>query len=428
MTYAGAQTVYPCQEHEAVQVPIEKLLGADGKLNIYPEVSGKGFFDIDYREGRLVLKSTRYIGLIPISDDVAIHVTPRAPITNLMRMIERAGMKLTGIQRFIRGYEEIPGAVDSPEDVYVHAFTAALRPVIERGVLRRYVERRTGKEFRGRLLLGDTVSRFRSRGITDRTLFEVNDLTVNTPENKIIKYTTQRLLRHFVAQETTETRKVARDLALLLRPLTPVDASEVNAEFVARRAPSLIRGLPRSHQFYEPILWLSYLISTRSGIVMERIGRTRFETLVLDAASVFENYVRRLIEDATGTRFGGCSVFDGNVNNVPLFIDNHAVKTQPDYYFRHDARAVAVADAKYKPTLSSADRYELLAFCEALGVNAAAFIVPAYGGRDLRAYHGTTISGRRVEVIGIDLTAPDMVAEEGAFIARLGASLKLENN
>lgn len=425
MTYAGAYTVYPCVEYDPVQVPIERLLGPDGKLNIFPEVSGKGFFDIDYKDGKLVLKSTRYIGLIPISEDVAIHVTPRAPITNLMRMIERAGMRLLGLDGFMRGYEEQPGMVDSPEDVYVHAFTTALRPVIQRGVLKRYVERRTDREFRGRLLLGQTVSRFRSRGITHRTLFDVHDLTADNPENRIIKYTAERLQRHFLVQDTTETRKVARELMTLLQPFAPVDASQVDPEWVGRSAPALIRGLPRSHQFYEPILWLAYLIATRSGIVMERVGRARFETLVLDAASVFEKYVRRLIEDAAATRFSGCAVYDGNVDDVPLFTNNQSATTKPDYYFRKAGRAVGLADAKYKPSLSPADKYELLAFCEALGVTSGAFIMPKFGEQDLLTHLGTTATGRKIEIIGIDLSAPDMESEEEAFITRLGIVLRL---
>ncbi len=425
MIYAGDQTIFPCQEHEAVQVPIERLLSPDGTLNIYPDISDKGFFDIDYRAGKLFLKSTRYIGLIPISNDIAIHVRPKAPITNLMRMIERAGVKLVGIEQFIRGYEDQPGTVDSPEDLYIHAFTTALRSVTKRGVLKRYVAQRTDREFRGRLELSETVSSFRSQGINYRNVFEVNDLTIDNPENRIVKHTAERLLQHLRYSSTSENLIVARDLIALLHPFANVDASRVDAELVARSAPALIRGLPRSHQFYEPILWLAYLISTRSGIVMERVGRARFETLVLDAASVFENYLRRLIEDAAATIFSGCRVFDGNIHQVSLFTDNQGSKTKPDYYFRKGSKAVGVADAKYKPAISSADRYELLAFCEALGVNAAAFIVPAYGERDLYAHHGTTLSGRRLSIVGIDLAAADMLVEEQAFIARLAIALQL---
>ena len=55
-------------------------MDAEGKLDLYPEASAKGYFDIDFAEGRLVLKSRGFVGLIPLSDRVAIHVLPRAPI------------------------------------------------------------------------------------------------------------------------------------------------------------------------------------------------------------------------------------------------------------------------------------------------------------------------------------------------------------
>jgi 5-methylcytosine-specific restriction endonuclease McrBC regulatory subunit McrC len=256
-------------------------------------------------------------------------------------------------------------------------------------------------------------------------MFDIHDLTVDNPENQIIKHTAERLLRHFTAKPTTETQDVARSLNKLLVRLSGVNSRAVDASYIALNAPALIRGLPSSHRFYEAMLWLAFLISTSSGIVMERIGAARFETIILDASLVFERYVRRLIEDAVSTAFLGLDIFDGNLEPVPLFVDNQAVKTQPDYFFRRDGQAVAVADAKYKLSVSATDRYELLAFCEALGVSGAAFILPGYEGLDTVLHHGTTASGKRLQIVKINLSSDEIEKEEEAFIERLGKSLAL---
>lgn len=423
MSFSTDQTVYPCKEHGEVKIPIQPLLGPDGQLKVYPEVADRGFFDIDYRQGRLVFRAKRYIGLIPISPDLAIHVEPAAPITNLIRMIERAGLPLKGLTGFIRGYQEQRGSIANPDEVYVEAFISALERTSHIGVLKRYITRIETRAFRGRLLLTQTIGQFRSRGINHRATFEVHELTENNSENQIIKHTALRLLDRLKNSGTAGTRKRAERLRNLLARFDPVDSSDINAAFIARNVPALVRSLPNSHRFYEPVMWLAYLISTNSGIVMERIGQAKFETVILDASNIFEQYIRKLLQ-AGRSELGGCVVLDGNIEPVSLFNDAKFI-TKPDYYFLLNNVPVAVADAKYKPFLSSADRYELLGFAEALSVTKTAFIVPCFSGRSINDHHGTTAGGKVIKLVGIDLAATDIIAEEKRFLDRLNQALSL---
>lgn len=425
MTYSGLQTVFPCKEHEDVSVPIAMLLDANGQLDLYPEVSGKGYFDIDYRKGHLVLRAKGFVGLIPLSDNVAIHVEPRAPIGNLLYMIWRAGVRLTTLEGFVRGYQDRPGEVDDAEELYVATFIRALRDMKSRGILKKYAMRETQFEKRGRLLIGPTVSRFHSRGLRQKHVFQVNDLTVNNRENQILKYTIDRLLRHFVRYTEGENREVARSLLEIDALFRDVDSSSIDPSIVARETLGLIRGLPNSHRFYEPALWLSYLIAANAGITMEQVGRAKFESVIIDVADVFESYVRKLCEEAVDSHFGGCRVMDGNVHNVPLFVTSSQYETQPDYYFRRGRLAVALADAKYKPKVSTEDRYALVAFCEALDVKKSAFICPQFGSQPLSDHQGTTRGGIEIHIVRINLNTTDLQAEELRFKSDLATSLGL---
>ena len=244
-------------------------------------------------------------------------------------------------------------------------------------------------------------------------------------ENRILKHTTERLLRHFIAQPAGENSAVAKELKSVLALLRGVNASAVDAVTVARRVPGLIRSLPSTHRFYEPALWLSYLISTNSGVSMEMVGRAHFETVIIDVSVVFENYIRKLLLERATTHLAGCEILDGNRWPVPLFTTSAKHIVHPDFYFRRQGRIVAVADAKYKPEPSTQDRYELLAYCEALGVTSAAFVCPLAGTEPLATRYGITKAGRRIDLLRIDLAKPDMTSEEDRFVTELSRALAI---
>lgn len=425
MRLISDQTIIPCKEHETLQLSVRELLDKDGNLSIYPDVLGKGYFDIDFRGGRLVLRSTRYIGLIPISDRIAIHVEPKVPIGNLFNMISRAGVQVSALPGFVRGYAESRDPAVSPEDFYLDTFISALRPTRTAGPLKQYTSYETSKELRGRLLAASTISRYRSRGICNVHSFEVHNQTLDNVANRIIKHTAERLLKHITARPYGNKRDIAREIARLLDAFSSVNSALVNPSIVARNTINVIRGLPASHRFYEPALWLSYLIATESGVKMESVGRPRFETLIIDVADVFEHYVRELCRDSAVHHFGGCRVVDGNLKPIQLFLQGGTFPSHPDVYFLRQGAACAVVDAKYKPKLSAEDRYELIGFCEALNVTRAAFVCPRFSEASNTVHVGTTSTGKQIYIAFIDLSAADMEIEELRFTQELGQTLGL---
>ena len=239
------QITHVCKEYETLAVPMREIMDADGRLDIYPEVSAKGYFDIDYAEGRLVLKSRGIVGLIPLSDRVAIHVLPRAPIGNLIYMVWKAGLRISGLETFVRGYQEEWASLENPEAVYFDTFLRTLRECRRTGILRRYRERETDRELRGRLLLSKTVSRFRSHGLAHRQVFSVFDHSVDIAENRILKHTAERLVNHFRRDASTRGKETHAELRRLLDRFSRVDSTRVRPEDVARQTSGLVRGLHR---------------------------------------------------------------------------------------------------------------------------------------------------------------------------------------
>lgn len=420
MDLTGKRTVYPCQEYGTARVPFSVLM-KDGELEVYPQVAK--YFDVNYQQGVLALRATRYVGYIPISDHVAINVEPRASIGNLLWMVWRSGVPLANIRGFIRRYQERPDTIDKPEELYAGAFVEALKEASVAGTLRRYERRVSDVVRRGRLLLGPTISRFRSRGNKFRHVFELSDFTTDIPENRLIKSVAEQLVAHLFAAGSNDDLEAAQQLTLLLEPFSLVNRLGGDPNRMAASVERLVRGLPRTHAFYEPILWLCFLILTRSGLAMESVGRVLFDSIIIDVAKVFEHYVRKVCVENEKTYFGNGRILSGADRPIVLFPTTGKFHTEPDIYVSVGGKPVAVADVKYKPEPKREDRYELLAFCEAAQVKRSAFICPLVGDTPPFASYGKTAGGISVDVVRFNLAAQDMEREETVFLGNLRASL-----
>jgi len=377
-----------------------------------------------------VLKASKYVGYIPVSNDVAILVQPKAPIGNLFWMAWKAALPPKRLEGFLRGYQLLRWDVESPESLYVDTFLAAMEAGRRKGILKKYRLRESSHEWRGRLLLSPTVNRFRSKGVGHRAAFQVVDFTADVLENRILKHTARRLLRHLESHPNAESAQVARTARRLLGLFATVDDSQVIPEVIARTGLRLIRELPGAYSEYEPALWLAYLIATKSGVVMEEVGGARFESVLIDVPLVFESYVRTIVVEAqeSGTHFRGHVVLDGNKVPLPLFVRGKKSEVEPDLYVTLNNKPVAVADAKYKAEPSRADRYETLAHCDAAKVKVAVFICPLVAGTEAYAHLGTTQSGITMHVVRIDLASTDLSLEQTRFLDQLSRILLGEDD
>jgi 5-methylcytosine-specific restriction endonuclease McrBC regulatory subunit McrC len=409
---SAEQQVYPCDEHGTVPVPISELV-TDGKLDIYPGITGHGYFDIDYTGGALVLRASKYVGLIPISDRVAIHVRPKAPIANLMWLVWRAGGAFKQLEGIVRGYQALPGEIDDPEKLYVDVFASALERLYRGGMMKRYVTSEADNVWRGRLSLARSISRHYSRGRRYAHTFATTDLTLNNAVNQIVKHTAGRLLPHLQRDRGAAGQKLADRMQRCLQPLSTVDDSHITPSVIAAKVPGLVRSLPPVYREYESALWLAYLIASRSGVVMEQVGNARFESVLINVSEVFEKYVRLLCVEARPIL--RCRVYDGNKRPIRLFVDK-SIPAAPDIYFARDGVTLAIADAKYKKKIDREDRYELIAHCNATEVRRAAFICPSMSDEPRVAHYGTLRDGVRISIIQINLAAADMRAEEALFM------------
>lgn len=413
-----ARTVFPCKEFEAVDVPLDLLL-RQGRVDVYPEVNGKGFFDIDYRAGNIVLAARSYVGLIPINNQVAIHVIPRFPIANLFYILQKADASFKYVSGHVRTYEIAHDKDTNVTSMFGERMLETLGHIQRQGLLRRYepVEREGGLE--GEIMMTKTISRYYSRGIRHHQVRRVTLHSTDIPENRLIKSALYKLASFYSISPNKKNRQLkstAESLLLLFDQVSPLEKRAQHLEYELLK---YVQRLPNIHRQYSSILWVAYLIERRRGITVEKLGPVTFDTFVVNLADIFENYVRRVVVDNVNDLIAGAWVENGNVKEVPLFAQGEPFKVKPDIYITLQNRTVAILDAKYKPDVKAPDRYEVLAFCEALQVKKAVILAPSLGVGNDSQLLGKTKGGVELHLVRIDLGAKDMLAEERSFITSL---------
>jgi 5-methylcytosine-specific restriction enzyme subunit McrC len=106
-------------------------------------------------------------------------------------------------------------------------------------------------------------------------------------------------------------------------------------------------------------------------------------------------------------------VLDGNKEGrKPLFSDNAKFMAKPDIVLRHLDSVVALADVKYKASLSESDRYQLIAHANSYETKNAFFITPTFEQNSAGGtYIGTTGSIRMFHY-QLDLDSIDLFSAE----------------
>lgn len=256
---------------------------------------------------------------------------------------------------------------------------------------------------------------FRSKGISYRQSWKSDELTDNIVENALIKSALIRIVDYLSGKRDAAAKKQLATLGVLLYEFDAVETIGPAVVLTETDVARLIKRLPSAHKEYSSIVWLAFLIHAKRGLSIEAVGNLSFDTFVVNLADVFENYLRIIIAEHFAKLGKGYLIKDGNKEQVPLFANSDQYKVKPDIYLACSVGALAVLDAKYKQNIKAADRYEVIAFCEALQVKRAVLLSPVVGNGNLSEL-GRTPGGVVLWHARIDLSARDMKVEELRFL------------
>lgn len=417
MELSHQRTIYPCKEFDPVEVPLDQIV-SNGVIQLYPEA--EKYFDLDYRGGKLVVAPKSYIGLIPLNARTAINVRPRFPIDNVLYLIKKASATFRFIDGHLRNYGVTEEAGFDPVADFAQKFAVSCESLLKTGLLKKYAPAKLQSPYSGTLDMSETIIRYRTQGISYMQHWTSDELTDDIPENRLVRSAIVRVIGFLLEKNDKSSKKTVAILRQIYREFDNVGEDPIDSSLTEGKVAGYIKALPYHHRNYSQLIWLAFLIVTQRGLLIDSVGSVSFDTFVVNLADIFEDYVRNIISDYFYLQNGGFSVKDGNKEQVPLFKNNNTYKVKPDVYILQNKEPLAVIDAKYKPSIKPADRYEVISFCEALQVKRAIVVSPKLDDNRSELL-GKTPSGIEFWHVKISLGSDKIIEEENDFLKCVAA-------
>jgi 5-methylcytosine-specific restriction enzyme subunit McrC len=289
---------------------------------------------------------------------------------------------------YVEGYDVMsePAALERVEEI-TEAFAEAFVAVTERAFTRHVVSGYQPRDevllgVRGRIRFADQLRRHQSLPIPTEVTYD--DYTIDTPENRLIKYALTVVTR-LPALRSPVRRRAMRLIGVL--------EGVADVRFVPSTLPEITRT--RLNRHYRTAPEMAALIA-RSSSVELRPGQEPFSSFLIDMNSLFEEFLFKALAE----RLQGLGSW---LRGTPVSFDTAGlVRMEPDLSLWQGSDCTFVGDAKYKATSvgSADDLYQLLAYCQVLGLGHGILF---YGAAFSEVEHEVETAGTRLRITSVDL-------------------------
>ncbi|MEE6261173.1 McrC family protein [Plantactinospora sonchi] len=305
--------------------------------------------------GTWLLRSDRTVGAARIGD-VELYVEPKLPVGNLLFLL--------GYARDPKGWRKhrVPatdadGLMPALADALWRQIDQAIRPGLPQGY--RTTEA-TSTVLRGRIRETRQLGRWPGRPVPLEIRYD--EFTADIPENRILAGAVERMLR--VPGIRPESRRMLRHLSAVFAEVSPLWPGQPTPAWIPTRTNTRLW----------PALRLAELVLSGRSIDV-RTGHVAVNGLLIDLATLFEEFVTASLRAALQSRFGGLLIAQANGH-----LDHgRRIAVRPDLVWKKNGRVIAVADAKYKRHTPTADMYQMLAYCTAYGLPRGHLVYAAGG-------------------------------------------------
>lgn len=404
--------IIDCEEFGAIQVDIGRLM-VDGQVTLDARIAERGYLNVSLSKGQVVFRADRYVGLIPVNDQLSIRIRPRAMIANISQMIVRSGIAPVAIPDFSRGYLPKFETALEPERIYAAPLVTGVERILENGIMKSYVEVSDPPAWRGRLIVSDTIKKHRARNVRYRGEFDYKSLTYAGLENAALLQALKIVHRWLVAQPGKINRALEVRCAAVIEKMTFIPNIAAEGRRIVQEIGRSASRLPLQYSYYRDPLWAAYLLLQSQMPDLSKEGLISLDSLVIDLSKVFEAFVRTVLAEQAASR--SWNVYDGNAKPTSFFHGDQTYNVHPDIVVAQEGSPIAILDAKYKLEPKEGDRYELLSFMDAFGVSRGAFVCPQRPGGRSR-YMGETKGGKAISLLRFDLAADDIQKEADRLV------------
>ena len=403
--------LYCCTERQVVPIPCAELIDAQGRVQILREVLARGFFDVDFRAGELVLVAGRFVGVVPLNERIIVEIRPKAKLADFARILEVAGEEPGSLDFFEHDYAEKDGT-DRFFPVIARSLVKQLRAVEQEGIFKAYRPRTGVFTFKPSVRFSKTAQRLWARGDFSHTISEVFEYTKDSPINRLIKYALWYCGRYLGAEKVAPGLLQEIEFFYNLFETVPLD---LTLKFVPDVEAILQQeSIPILRQYYARIARICMLIARNRSVILESSnGEIPLLSFIINLEDVFEKYVRNTLK-AYARILPRITIQNGNAEGRShLFFDSKVIDIKPDIVILCDGKKQIVADVKYKPKTTEADRYQMITHAVALGATTVLSILPATEGKSGLARKGQIFDVKGIEVFEYHLPLDgDLATEE----------------
>lgn len=436
--------VLPAQERSSLEIPHEYLFDDRGELKFIPDATDRSLVRVTQGRDHMVLQIGGVIGRLPVTESLALDISPKFSISNLARLLALSDQSLdrrVGVDR-LYDFTEWTGYL--PE-LLLRSFATELRAIRQEGSHRNY--QRVSREDipKPKLNFRRSEQQFWGRGIPTRAVVEGFDFTIDNPTNRILKAALRRAIplasgQGSLAKELTVFAETIRTYGLV---------SDAPRSTIERSFADALAELPRFKPHHSRAIWIARELINRSSEVLDFADRRlSLPSYLINLDRVFESYIRNVLRSQLNALGAQILVQDGNLKGFtkPLLNDSDRFVVMPDILIFADDQVAPrlVADVKYKTRPKEEDRYQIITHSLSYHCRKAMLIYPKRRGGpsglirlgeigppsfpiELFEYHfeldgvlennENQLAHAATRLLGNDLAAPPLMLADGQQIA-----------
>jgi len=365
------------KERSSLEVSLNALVDANGKLKLLENVN-RGQVEIRQGSNGLVIKIGGIVGRLPVTETLAIDISPKFSMSNLARLMAVSDENYKNLVEIERLY-----GVSNPDgflpEILLRTFADYLTKAEGEGRHKEYQLETVGSSVRPKLNFQKSFQTFWAKGKLSHAVIERFEFTQDNIENRILKLGCKIALS--LSEAGGDLSLERSTFANALRSMARI--SEIKNRVTIANLPQ-VSSIPSFKVHYRKSVEIAFELISKSGLVFENTDSgLSLPSYLINLDNAFESYIRNVLRDKLRAVNSDFQVGDGNVHRwkKKLFDDNDAHDAKPDVLIYQKGSSVPkiVGDVKYKESISAGDRYQIISHALSYQAKRAIIVSPAKG-------------------------------------------------